>query len=383
MKLYMLWFVLVASTAFVYKRDAGLRYGHHEMCQKLKNDFVEKISQSDFENCLALYNKSLTFSGWEQTTNDWLSLWGWSHLSVYSPQESVEIWESKSQSIGVKIKTIENRLLVYRAHPDSSFEKGDLIVEVNGVEPVYASDVTGESGQFKIVRKGQERELKVKAKSFLWDDKVEIFENTIRVPSFRGEFFKDEELKKIKKEIELIADSTVYIDLRDNIGGNIASALRLMSLFLCEEKVIGTLRVPSREGLGSADYPLTVDQSVQVDHMKKYGSVHLKVPGVSSCTKKEVKVLVNGNTASTAELVAQAFQDLGRGLVIGEQTSGRMVLSSWDQIIYFPKGFYFSHPYALYLSSGGNPVEGRGVTPEVLKAYVLKTEMLGEDSFKK
>jgi len=383
MKTHILWFVLIASTAFVYKRDAGLRYGHYEMCQKLKNDFVEKITQDDFKNCLELYNKSLTFNDWEKKTNDWFSLWGWSHLSVYFPRESVEIWESRSQSIGVKIKTIENKLLVYRAHPDSSFKKGDLVVAVNGVEPVYASDVTGESGHFKIVRKGQEKELKVRAQSFLWDDRVEIYEDTIRVPSFRGEFFRDENLKKIRQEIDTIKSPTVYLDLRDNIGGNIASALRLMSLFLCEETVIGTLRVPSREGLGNADYPLTVDQAVQVSHMKKYGSVNLKVPGVSSCTKKGVKVLVNGNTASTAEIVAQAFQDLNRGVVIGEQTSGRMVLSSWDQIVYFPKGFYFSHPYALYLSLSGNPLEGRGVKPTVFKEYVLKTEMLGEDSFKK
>lgn len=387
MKLQFLWLFLLSLTVFIYTRDAGLRYGHKAMCTKLKNDFVEKITPSEFDQCLEIFDRSLTFKDWEANTNAWLGSWGWSHLSVYSPSESTEIWESKTKNIGVRIKNIENRLLVYQAHPDSVFKRGDLFVEVNGEEPLYESDIINESGEFKIVRGGEEMKLVVEPGEFSWNDKVEFrvegegAKNIMKVPSFRGEFFNDEALLKIREKIDNIESDWIYLDLRDNVGGNIASALRLMSLFVCDETVIGAFRIPSREGRGESDYPLTVDQSVQVNHMKNYGEVKLRIPKNKNCSSKKVKVLVNSRTASTAELVAQAFIDLKRGQVLGEQTSGRMVLSSWDQIVYFPDGFYFSHPYALYASKSGFAIEGEGVLPGLFKTYVLDLETAGLDSF--
>jgi hypothetical protein len=381
MKLLFLWLSLVAATAFIYQRDSGLRYGHHEMCKKLQNDFVEKITSEEFRQCLKIYDKVVSFKDWEIKTNAWLGSWGWSHLSVYSPSESTEIWESKSNNIGVRLKTIENKIIVYKAHPDSVFKRGDLFIEVNGQTPLYESDILNEVGSFKIQRDGKEILLDVKTGDYFWNDKVEFTKNIMKVPSFRGEFFKDEALKEIIKKISLIQEDLIYLDLRDNIGGNVASAIRLMSVFVCDESVIGSFKIPSREEFGSSDYPLTVDQSVQVEHMKRYGEVKLRVPKNKICTSKKVKVLVNDRTASTAELVAQAFIDLKRGTVVGEKTSGRMVLSSWDQIVYFPEGFYFSHPYALYASISGSAIEGEGVLPETFKTYVLDFEILGRDSF--
>jgi len=381
MKLQFLWLALVVATVFIYKRDSGLRYGHHEMCRKLKNDFVEKITDNEFDQCLKLYNQALTFEDWEKKTNAWLGSWGWSHLAVYSPTASTEIWESKIENIGVRLKTIEDKIIVYQAHPESVFKKGDVFVEVNGETPLYESDVLNKSGLFKIKRQENFLELDVEPRDFLWDDKVEFLKNIMKVPSFRGEFFDDEELELIRKKISDVKEDLIYIDLRDNIGGNIASAIRLMSLFICKDLVMGAFRIPSRENMGTSDYPLTIEQSVQVSHMKNYGRVELRIPRNKNCSSKKVKVLVSSRTASTAELVAQAFSDLKRGKVVGEKTSGRMVLSSWEQIVYFPDGFYFSHPYALYSSLTGASIEGEGVMPEIYKTYILDLETAGLDSF--
>jgi len=382
MKLYTIWFLLLFCISVFLKRDQGLRYGHYEMCLKLKRDFVEKITKDEIEDCNKIFDQVITFKQWETKTNSWLGSWGWSHLAVYTPQESSEIWQSKSKNIGVKIKTVEGKILVYRAHSKSVFQKGDVFLEVNGEKPNYESDVLNAEGEFKILRKEQVLTIKATSGEFYWDDQVQFEKNTVRIPSFRGEFFKDISLEKIKEAVNSIPDDLIYIDLRDNPGGNIASALRFMSVFLCDSTMIGSFRIPSREEFGESDYPLSVDQSVQVEHMKKYGLVHLRTPQNKKCSSKKVKVLVNRNTASTAELVAQAFQDLRRGDVVGEQTAGRMVLSSWDQIVYFPEGFYFSHPYALYNSLENFEIEGEGVQPNIKKTYLLEYEAKGLDSFK-
>ncbi len=79
--------------------------------------------------------------------------------------------------------------------------------------------------------------------------------------------------------------------------------------------------------------------------------------------------------------MAQAFLEFEKGELIGEPTSGRLVLSSWDQVPNFPEGFYFSYPYALYKSAKGNVIEGEGVIPDVYRTYSFDLERMGKDSF--
>ena len=382
MRLSFLWMLLVFLAFFIVKRDQGLRAGQLALCTKLKTSFVEKITEDEFNQCVGIYPTAFTFKDWEVKMNAWLGTWGWSHLAVYSPTASDEIWESTStDTIGVKLKHVEGSFLVYQAHPDSDLKKGDVVLEVNGKAPELETDILNSAGRFKILRENKEQSTEVKLGSFLWDDQVEFVDNLIRVPSFRGEFFDDENIVDIQNKIKDIKTPEIILDLRDNYGGNVASALRLMSLFVCEEKILGTFHFPSKANNKESNYPLSIDQDVQVAHMKKFEKVHLLVPKSETCTDKKVKVLVNNLTSSTAELVAQAFIDLKRGEVVGEQTSGRMVLSSWDPILFFPEGFYFSYPYGLYSSLSGAEIEKEGVLPDIYKTYSLKLEKQGIDSW--
>ncbi len=381
MKLYVFWMLMLSAVFFVIERDRGLARGHTEMCESLRDNFVERFEPHDFEDCKDLYSRSISFKGWEKRTNKWLATWGWSHLAVYSPSESSEIWDSKTENVGVKLKAFYGKQLVYRAHPDSLFKRGDVFLEVNGKKEFTYDEIMHSGGEYLIERQKENLRLNVEVKNYSWNDEVEITKNIIKVPSFRGEFFNEENIKEITKELKSIKENKIYIDLRDNFGGNIAAGLRFLSMFLCEEVVVGEFRIPSKKDLGVSDYPLSIEQDVQVEHLKKYGKVFLRVPQNPDCIRKKTSVLVNGMTSSTAELVAQAFIDTERGKVVGEQTSGRMVLSSWDQVPNFPEGFYFSYPYALYKSVSGAEIEKEGVLPDEYRTYSFDVEKTGRDSF--
>ncbi len=351
------------------------------MCERIKEDFVVKINDDELKECKSIYSRSSSFKTWKTNTNSWFKRWRWSHLAVYSPLESNEIWNSKVEHIGVKLKYFKGKYLVYRAHPDSVFKRGDVFIKVNREKNLSHHRILYSGGDYVIERKGKVKSFKVKVQKYTWNDKVKVVGNIIRVLSFRGEFFDNKAILDVMNRASKIKDDKIYIDLRDNYGGNIAAGLRFLSMFLCKETVVGEFTIPSKKGLGRSDYPLSVKQSVQVAHLKKHGKVFLRVPKTNYCISKKIFVLVNSLTSSTAELVAQAFIDTNRGRVIGEKTSGKMVLSSWEQVSNFPKGFYFSYPYALYKSLSGAYIEEKGVFPDIYKTYSFDLERMGKDSF--
>jgi len=75
-----------------------------------------------------------------------------------------------------------------------------------------------------------------------------------------------------------------------------------------------------------------------------------------------VAILVDGFTASTSEIFAGGMQDLKRARVFGEHTAGAALPSHIERL---PNGDGFQYAMANYISEGGRPLEGVGVTPDV------------------
>lgn len=96
----------------------------------------------------------------------------------------------------------------------------------------------------------------------------------------------------------------LLLDLRDNHGGMVDAALGVASLFLKPDLLVLTVRgraMPEKSYRTSAT------------------PFHIGLPLV---------VLVNGNTASAAEVVAAALQEHDRGLLVGEPTFGKGVVET-------------------------------------------------------
>ncbi len=92
----------------------------------------------------------------------------------------------------------------------------------------------------------------------------------------------------------------LIIDLRGNGGGILQEAVKILSMFVPK----GTEVVSMRGRMKELDATFTT-QSEPID------------------TEIPVVVLINGSSASAAEIVAGAFQDLDRGILVGQRSFGK------------------------------------------------------------
>jgi carboxyl-terminal processing protease len=72
-------------------------------------------------------------------------------------------------------------------------------------------------------------------------------------------------------------------------------------------------------------------------------------------------ILVDGCSASTSEIFAGGMKDLDRARIFGTRTAAAALPSMFDVL---PNGDGFQYAIANYISQGGQPLEGVGVTPD-------------------
>jgi carboxyl-terminal processing protease len=138
----------------------------------------------------------------------------------------------------------------------------------------------------------------------------------------------------------------LILDLRANGGGLLAEAVNVASIFIPDGTIVST------DGR-------TQPRQVYVAHG---GAISTKIPLV---------VLVNGDTASSAEIVTAALQDRGRAKVVGTHTYGKGVFQEIEQLsnggaLEMTVGEFFT-PNGRNLGGGGDK-RGAGVTPNLLVA---------------
>ncbi|MEY3156401.1 MAG: hypothetical protein RL257_421, partial [Actinomycetota bacterium] len=127
----------------------------------------------------------------------------------------------------------------------------------------------------------------------------------------------------------------VIIDLRNNPGGLIEEAVGVSELFI-NRGVIVSYQVNDKERVFTAK-----------------NSNPIKAP---------VVVIVNRNTASSAEIVAGAFQDRNRGVVVGERSYGK---GSVQEFVTLSDGSRIELTVALFRTPSGRAIEEFGITPDL------------------
>jgi carboxyl-terminal processing protease len=87
-------------------------------------------------------------------------------------------------------------------------------------------------------------------------------------------------------------------------------------------------------------------------------------------------ILVDGCSASTSEIFAGGMQDLKRARIFGTHTAGAALPSLFEKL---PNGDGFQYAIANYISQGGQPLEGVGVTPDEEVKLTRRQLLDGQD----
>lgn len=145
----------------------------------------------------------------------------------------------------------------------------------------------------------------------------------------------------------------VVLDLRDNPGGVLRSAVAVSSVFLPE----GTLAVYTESASAESRMRLTtrpVDGPNGEDYSQMLGSALKNVPLV---------VLVNGGSASASEIVAGALQSHKRATIVGSKTYGKGTV---QVVLPLEGGAAMKLTTAFYYTPDGRRIQGSGVVPDIL-----------------
>ncbi|MBQ8009037.1 MAG: S41 family peptidase [Bacteroidaceae bacterium] len=122
----------------------------------------------------------------------------------------------------------------------------------------------------------------------------------------------------------------LIIDLRDNTGGYMDAALRMVNEFLPEGRLM------------------------LFAHGRKYPRMEEYANGTGSCQKMPLVVLINESSASASEIFAGAIQDNDRGTIIGRRSFGKGLV---QQPIEFNDGSSIRLTVARYYTPSGRCIQ--------------------------
>ncbi len=241
----------------------------------------------------------------------------------------------------------------------AGLQPGDIIIAANGKSLVglslaEAASLTrgpaGTYGKYTILRGSMEFEVEILREKIKIDSISLEFRNRIAIVDinqFTSALPKD--FAKIAIQIKKQHPRGIILDLRNNGGGLINSAVDLLGYFLPENAIVASQEF--RPGL----------ESKNIDyHTKRPPTLH----GFRTI------VLVNEGSASASEIVAAALQDHNVASIAGKQTFGKGTV---QEISFFEDGSALKITVAHWLSPRKQPIQDKGVTPDFEAVDNLET----------
>ena len=143
------------------------------------------------------------------------------------------------------------------------------------------------------------------------------------------------------KDLEAHGMRGLVFDLRENPGGLLDIAQKIASRF-----------IPAGPVLWMKDRSESLETMEHLDADPSQHSNH-RVPLV---------VLVNGDSASAAEIVSGAIKDTGAGVLVGEKTFGKGVVQS---ILSLPDGSAVKITTQHYYTAHKNDINHKGIEPDI------------------
>ncbi|MBL4672940.1 MAG: S41 family peptidase [Arenicella sp.] len=152
--------------------------------------------------------------------------------------------------------------------------------------------------------------------------------------------------ENFRKELKQLRESDGFegliIDLRNNPGGLLTSAISVADVFIDEGLIVST---KGRLGTNDQDYRATPSDFLD---------------------GKPLVVLINGGSASASEIVAGALQDHGRALILGTDSFGK---GSVQTVLNIDDKEAIKLTTARYYTPNGRSIQAAGIKPDVFVEY--------------
>jgi carboxyl-terminal processing protease len=162
----------------------------------------------------------------------------------------------------------------------------------------------------------------------------------IRISQFQEKT--DSDFEKAMKTLEEESKGTLkglILDLRNNPGGLLDQAIKISDRFIDSGLIC------------------SVEGRKEDQKMKFYAHPD------GNLARYPLVVLVNGGSASGAEIVAGAIQDQGRGILVGTHTFGK---GSVQTIIPLKDGSGLRLTTARYYTPSGRSIQAKGIVPDIV-----------------
>ncbi len=318
----------------------------------IKKDFYQQpVSDKDL-----FYG---AISGLVESLDDPYSLF----LEPKTAKEFVEDLSGKFEGIGAEIGIRKKQLTIIAPLAKSPAEKAGI----RAGDKIYAIDGKETSGMsleeaVRLIRgkKGTKVVLTIMREGFEEPKDFTIIRDVIKIPTVQWEMkdkniayiklshFDESTLKDFKsaaKEILLQKPKGIILDLRNNPGGFLGTAIDIANYWIKKGAIV-------RE-----KSPKTM---TRVHYARSYAPF-ADFPTV---------VLVNQGSASASEIVAGALQDYQIATILGEKTFGKGTV---QELQFLDDGSAIKLTVAQWLTANGRQINEKGITPDI------QVEMTEED----
>lgn len=283
------------------------------------------------------------------------------HSAYMTPEDFKELQEETKGSfsgIGIEI-TIRDEIITavspIEGTPaaDAGIESGDQIIRING-------ELTKNMSLMDAVKrlrgkKGTKVTITVFREGWKEMRDIELIRGVIplrsvksmqlepgiiytRISNFQGTSTRDYK-KALNNYLKESPINGLVLDLRNNPGGLLDQAVKVADIFIDKGVIVST------KGRNA--------QLASVFEAHKGSGKFKNFPMV---------VLVNGGSASAAEIVAGALQDHKRAIVVGTPTFGK---GSVQTILPMPDGAGIRLTTAKYYTPSGDSIQAKGIQPDM------------------
>ncbi|MBS0649060.1 MAG: PDZ domain-containing protein [Verrucomicrobia bacterium] len=310
------------------------------------------------------------------------------HTSFFSPEEATEMrssLEKQFEGVGIVLREgldgveISDLVKGGPAARSGKIQVGDILVEIDGKPIVSASyyDVLNQlkgDGR-KDVALGVKRsengtdnfvKVSLRREKIIMEDERLVFSSEpfadgiiakLTLPSFYESSDSSsceadirEALKNLRKKGKILG---LVLDLRNNLGGFLAQAVKVSGLFMTSGVV-----VISKYAEGEIQYLRNLDPRI-----------HYNGPMV---------ILTSKISASAAEIVAQALQDYGVGIVVGdERTYGKGTIQ-YQTVTDTSAASFFKVTVGRYYTVSGRSTQIEGVKADIVVPTLYSAYNIGE-----